>query len=921
MLKRIGRISLDFTANNPQPIAAPLLADKLVPPALHAPLIARPQLIERLNQIPPQHVALIAAPTGFGKTTLLSAWARQASRPAIWITLDEGDNDPARFGSYLLAALERHYPSIGAPMRAMLQSPQPVPVEWGLTALINAIAAVGEPLTLVLDDCHTLDAPAIFAGLSFLIEHLPPNLSLLLAGRANPPLPLARLRARRQLTELRADALRFSEDEIGQLAAELGVVLAAPELGVLARRTEGWVAGVYLVARSIESQPDRPRFAEALSGGNRFIADYLIDEVLAQQPERVQSFLLQTSVLDRLSGPLCDAVTGQPDGQSMLDLLESDNLLIPLDTNRRWYRYHQMFAEFFRARLERTQPGLVALLHQRAAAWYAEHGRAHDAIAHALAAGAIDLATQLIVDAADQLVECGEIATLRGWLASLPAGVVEREARLCLWYAWAETAAFQLAAAERWLRAAARAADDSARPGEAQSAAVEIAAVRAMITAIRGDIPHAIGAAAEVLPAIPPGRPVLRQMLGGLIAFGSLIIGDAGEPRPSEMVAGADQATSDIQRLHYYATLYRLRGQLQAAQAMYRRQLAVAGAQGDQLQFGQALAQAGLSAVLCEQYELAGAQQLAHASLAFSRAAGAALLLFDVLLVQSHLQEARGDIAGALATLRAIEEEVLHTAPQIHGASIVKAHQVRLWLAIGLPDLAIAWAIAYEQGGREIALVGPAQDARWAVCDLALARVQIFRRRFELAARTLDRVQQVAEQQGRMPLVIEALVLQSLLWCAQADPSRAAEALALALALAEPEGYAQIFVREGQPIADLLLRLHQQIEPAAPASAEQPSRGYVDRLLGLLGVAAPDLVAPPGAGRLAGATDAPAEPLSEREHEVLRLLAAGHSNQALARELVISIATVKTHLIHIYRKLGAHTRTEAIARAHALGLV
>lgn len=921
MLKRIGRISLDFTANSPQPIAPPLLADKLVPPPLHAPLIARPRLIERLNQIPPQHVALIAAPTGFGKTTVLSAWARQASRPAIWITLDEGDNDPARFGSYLLAALERRYPGIGAPMRAMIQSPQPVPVEWGLTALINAIAAVGEPLTLVLDDCHTLDAPAIFAGLSFLIEHLPPNLSLLLAGRTNPPLPLGRLRARRQLTELRADALRFSEDEIGQLIAELGVELAAPDLSLLARRTEGWAAGVYLAARSIESQPDQARFVEALSGGNRFIADYLIDEVLAQQPEHVQSFLLQTSVLDRLSGPLCDAVTGQADGQGMLDLLESANLLIPLDVDRRWYRYHQMFAEFFRARLERTQPGLVAPLHQRAAAWYVEHGQARDAIAHALTAGAVDLAIQLIAGAADELIECGEIATLRGWLASLPAGVVERQARLCLWYAWAETAAFQLEAAERWLRAAEQAADDPARPGESQSAAVEIAAVRAMIAAIRGDIPHAIGAALGILPAIPPDRPVLRQMLGGLIAFGSLLTGAPGQPQPNTMVAGADQPTSELQRLHYYATLYRLRGQLKAAQAMYRRQLAVAEAQGDQLQFGQALAQAGLSAILCEQHDIDAAHQLVHASLAFSRAAGAALLLFDVLLIQSHLQEARGDIAGALATLRAIEEEVLHTALQTHGTSIVKAHQVRLWLAIGLPDLALAWAIAYEQGGRDLALVGPAQDARWAACDLALARVQIFQRRFERAARTLDRVQQVAEQQGRLPLTIEALVLQSLLWYAQAVPSRATEALALALALAEPEGYAQIFVREGQPIGDLLLRLRHVLEPAAPVSAEQPSRGYVDRLLGLLGVAVPELVPAPGAERLAAATDAPAELLSEREHEVLRLLAAGRSNQALARELVVSIATIKTHLIHIYRKLGAHTRTEAIARARALGLV
>jgi LuxR family maltose regulon positive regulatory protein len=920
MLKRIGRISLDLTADNLYPIAPPLLADKLAPPPQRAPLIARPQLIEQLNQIPPQHVALIAAPTGFGKTTLLSAWARQASRPAIWITLDEGDNDPARFGSYLLAALERRYPGMGAPMRAMIQSPQPVPVEWGLTTLINAIAAVGEPLSLVLDDCHTLEAPAIFAGLSFLIEHLPANLSLLLAGRTNPPLPLARLRARRQLTELRADALRFSEDEIGWLIAELGITLAAPDLGLLARRTEGWPAGVYLAARSIESQPDQARFVEALSGGNRFIVDYLIDEVLAQQTERVQDFLLQTSVLDRLSGPLCDAVTGQPDGQSTLDQLESANLLIPLDTDRRWYRYHKMFAEFFRARLERTQPGLIATLHRRAAAWYVERGQAHDAIAHALAAGAVDLATQLIVDAADELVECGEIATLRSWLSSLPAGVVERHARLCLWYAWAETAAFQLDAAERWLRAGARAADDLAGPEERQGAEIEIAAVRAMMTAIRGDIARAIGTATEILPALPAGRPVLRQMLGGLIAFGSLFTGEPAEPQPSDIATGADQPRSEIQRLHYYATLYRLRGQLQAAQAMYRRQLAVAGAQGDQLQFGQALAQAGLSAILCEQHELADAQQLVHASLAFSRAAGAALLLFDVLLVQSHLQEARGDIAGALATLRAIEEEVLHTALQSHGASILKAHQVRLWLAIGLPELAIAWANAYQQGGRDLALVGPAQDAQWAICDLALARVQLFQCRFELAARTLDRVQQVAEQQGRLPLTIEALVLQSLLWCAQADPGRAVEALALALALAEPEGYAQIFVREGQPIGGLLLRLRHSLEPEAPASAEQPSRGYVDRLLGLLGVAAPEPTEPE-AGRPAAAVDALGESLSEREHEVLRLLAAGRSNQALAHELVVSIATVKTHLIHIYRKLGAHTRTEAIARARALGLV
>jgi LuxR family maltose regulon positive regulatory protein len=414
MLQRIGRYSFPACYTDSPAKIGPLLASKLAPPPWRGGLIDRPRLAAQLNQAEPQQAVLLAAPTGFGKTTLLNGWARQADRAVAWITLDEADNDPARFGAYFVAALDALYPGIGAALRPVLKAPPPVPIEWGVVGLLNAIAARPEAITLVLDDCHTIHAPEIHQGLAFLIDHLPANLSIVLASRVNPPLPLARWRARRQLIELRADALRFSADEAARLFAAMRVRLSEQEIGLLTAQAEGWAAGLYLAARALDSEPGGARLLHSFSGSNRFVADYLLDEVLARLPDQVQQFLLGTSILRRLNAALCDAVIDRPGSQAMLERLESDNLLIPLDPDRQWFRHHQVFAEFFRVRLERLDPQLPAILHRRAAEWYAEHEASASAVEHALLADEIELAMSLIDAQAAGLIERGELAWVAG---------------------------------------------------------------------------------------------------------------------------------------------------------------------------------------------------------------------------------------------------------------------------------------------------------------------------------------------------------------------------------------------------------------------------------------------------------------------------------------------------------------------------
>src|SRR6202049_835240 len=375
-----------------------ILATKLYRPRLRPNVVSRPRLIERLNAGLHRKLTLIAAPAGFGKTTLISEWVAFIGRPTAWLSLDEGENDPARFLAYLVAALQTIAAHIGEGVLGMLQSSQPLPTEAILTALLNEITTLPDHFVLVLDDYHVIDARPVDVALTYLVEHLPPQMHLVIATREDPQLPLARLRARSHLTELRAADLRFTASEAAEFLNQvMGLSLSAEDIATLEDRTEGWIAGLQLAALSMQGHQDVPGFIRAFAGDHRYIVDYLLEEVLQRQPEPVRRFLLQTAILDRLNGPLCDAVTGQEEGNARLEALERGNFfVVPLDDTRHWYRYHHLFAEVLSARLMEEQPDQVATLHRRASAWYEQHGSVGDAIRHALEARDFARAADLV---------------------------------------------------------------------------------------------------------------------------------------------------------------------------------------------------------------------------------------------------------------------------------------------------------------------------------------------------------------------------------------------------------------------------------------------------------------------------------------------------------------------------------------------
>src|SRR6266853_5438825 len=400
----------------------PILATKLYRPRLRPNVVSRPRLLERLNEGLHRKLTLIAAPAGFGKTTLVSEWVEGIERPAAWLSLDEGENDPARFLTYLVAALQTIAATIGEGALGVLQSPQPPPSESILTALLNEITTLPDHFVLVLDDYHVIDAKPVDMALAFLVEHLPPQMHLVIATREDPQLPLARLRARGHLTELRATDLRFTASEAaGFLTQVMGLSLSTEDIAALEDRTEGWIAGLQLAALSMQGHPDVPGFIRAFAGDHRYIVDYLVEEVLQRQPEPVRSFLLQTAILDRLHGPLCDAVTGQEEGNARLEALERGNFfVVPLDDKRHWYRYHHLFAEVLSAHLLAEQPDQVATLHRLASEWYEQHGLAADAIRHALAAADFARAADLVELALPAMRRNRQEATVLDWLKALP---------------------------------------------------------------------------------------------------------------------------------------------------------------------------------------------------------------------------------------------------------------------------------------------------------------------------------------------------------------------------------------------------------------------------------------------------------------------------------------------------------------------
>ncbi len=904
-----------------------LLATKLHVPRPQPGFVPRPRLVQTLSQGLARGRVLISAPAGFGKTSLLADWARSGGRPVAWLGLDAGDNDPARFWRYVVAALDQARPGIAERLGPLLGSPAPRSFEGLVTALINEFAdSPGRhEVLLVLDDYHLVEAGLVHESVSFLLENLPPGLLLVVSGRADPPLPLARLRARGQLAEMRAAKLRFTAEEAAALLGAAGPVLPDTAVVALTARTEGWAAGLQLAALSLRGRTDAAGFVAAFSGSHRFVLDYLADEVLNRQPGQVRAFLLETSVLERLSGELCDTVTGRTGSQAMLCHIERAGLfLVPLDEVRGWWRYHHLFADLLRARLEQEQPGRVQELHRAAAAWSDEHDLGNDAVRHALAAGDAAWAARLVERYVGSLLRRGEGATLRRWLSVLPAELLRTRPRLCLAQAFIAVVGGQVEAIEQPLDDAERAfAATGGQPPEPPVGPVGgvlanvpagIAFLRAELARLRGDAARAVDWDRQALAQLGENDFYLRTLVRASLAAADWLRGQLGQAErglagtlAERRAAGEGYLATRV--CHDLGQAQRAQGNLDAALATYRQALDITGemVSGQPPHLG--MAHVGVAEVLYERDELAAALDHATRGVTLSRRLAFTPPLAAGLVILARIRQAHGDAAAAMAAMG--EAGQVELSPQVVALlNPVPSQRARLLLAQGEVTAARLWAKA--------AGLSPEDEPDYPrePAYLLLARVLLSQDRAGLALTLLQRLQATAASQGRIGNVIEIQALRALALAARGDHADALGALAEGVTLACPQGYIRVFADEGAPMRALLTRLAAaQRDQRAPARDIDPD--YLAALLRVGGQAGAALPSRRAAGALPGL----AEPLTDREAEVLRLLAAGKSNQRIAHELVVALDTVKKHVTHVLGKLGAANRTEAVARARQLGLI
>jgi LuxR family maltose regulon positive regulatory protein len=929
-LERLDAAAAALAGRASVAVGLPLLATKLFVPRPRPDLVPRPRLLARLDAgLDAGRCSLLSAPAGAGKTSLLAAWLAQLDRPVAWVTLDERDQDVGQVLRYLVAALQTIAPECGREALAWLEAPGSPPPEVVLAGLVNDLVALPAPGLLVLDDYHLVRAPAVHAAVAFLVDHLPTTMHLVVASREDPPLPLPHLRAGNQLTEVRAADLAFSLEEAAAfLGPGMGLRLAEGQVAALVDRTEGWAAGLQLAGLALRDRPDPAAFVAAFTGEHRLVADYLMAEVLERQPPPIRRFLLATGVLDRLCAPLCDALLA-PDGgdsQEVLEELERANLLlVPLDDERVWYRYHHLLADALRARLAREAgPEAAAALHRRASVWFGREGLLPEAIGHALAGDAPEDAAPWIEALTPSLFATTSIhRTLAAWLAALPEPVVRARPLLCLGQAWLLIHRVELEAAAAWVDAAARAlpaAGDAADP-----AGGAVAATRAYLATVAPDVApeHAIGWAERALAELAPDDVAFRSIAGMSLGQAALALGqlDRAERAFAE-VAAAARAGGLVQGTLTAATqqvnVQRLRGARRQALATGRAALAWASGHAVPSTVGRL--RTVLAELLLDEDDLTSARPLATDGLAAPGEFGNApplVLLASLPVVRLHL--AQGDTAAAEAVLAEVRPLVQH-GPFAMVARLLEAAEARVHLARGDGGAAVDWAAA-------VAWTAPVEPAaladalRWGAAGVEAAGVTPARvlvtqgsaagdqALLGQAERHLEAAWRLAEDHGLGWLRLRVLILRGLLAHARGERATAVGSLAAAVGLAAPEGVLRPFLDEGAPMAALLADLR-----GAAADGRAPAGPVPPAFLGTLLAAIP---AREAEARRTGLV----EPLSARELEVLRLLAAGRSNAELAAELFVEQSTVKTHLIHLYRKLGVRSRTQAVARARTLQLL
>jgi LuxR family maltose regulon positive regulatory protein len=917
-------------------MATPLLATKLYIPPFRPNLVPRPRLIERLDEgrRSARKLTLLSAPAGYGKTTLLSEWLQSigAETPptaVAWLSLDEGDNDLSRFLSYTIAALGTVEPGLAEGVLSALQSPQPPPAEEILIALINEIATLPGPILLILDDYHLVDTGSVHDALGFLLRHLPPTLHLVIATRDDPPLRLSRFRARGQMIELRAVDLRFTVSEAAEFLNQMmGLGLEEGDVDLLARRTEGWIAGLQLAAISMQGRGDSAGFIASFSGSHRYVLDYLIEEVLEQQPAGIQAFLLHTAVLERLTASLCDAVrfgaSGPPteeDGaQAILERLENANLfIVPLDEERRWYRYHHLFADLLRRRLPQVEPEGLSRLRHRASLWYEGNGFIDEAIGQALHAGDFERAAGLIEDHVDAQWQRGEPAKTRHWLAQLPTELVLSSPHLCILNAWDLFLSGRQDAAERYLRAAEGAlamapdpetgfpAPDRDRQPGANRIGGRVAAVRAFLAFHQGDVPAIDRYARRALELLPAEDLTWRSTAAVALGDAYSFMGQIQKAyRARSDALEASKAAGNLYMILIagmkLAVAMRQLGQLEETIQLCRQQFRLADDGG--------LSQAAVAGwilaiwgeVLAELGDLDAAKERGIRGVELVEQGKDVAMIGWSYHCLIRILFSRGELAAAEEVIRkmAIVVPASRVPPWI--ANLLAAWQARIWLARGEGELVSQWV-----GDRGLVVDGDVPFLRETE-HIVLTRILLAQDRLDEATPLMGRLLAATEAGSRTSRSIELLILQALALQSTGRTAQAIAVLERVLSLAEPGGFVRIFVDEGPPVAGLLVQaLSQGIRPA-----------YIRRLLAAFPDAGPDQTGP---SESVASDSVLIEPLSAREIEILQLIADGLTNPEIAAKLFLSPNTVKVHARNIYGKLGVHNRAEAVVRAIALGIL
>jgi LuxR family maltose regulon positive regulatory protein len=884
-----------------------LLRTKLYVPPLRPNLVPRPQLIDTLNKGLERKLTLVAAPAGYGKTTLLSEWVHQSDRAKAWLSLDRSDNDASRFLIYLITALRTVEPEIGQEVLTALKVPQLRSKETILTLLINDIAALNTPVILVLDDYHLIDTENIHQTLTFLLEHFPAQMHLVVATRADPHLPIARLRARRQLSELREADLRFTQAESAAFLSDV-MDLALPEEQVvkLASRTEGWIAGLQLAAISMQDKGDTAAFIRAFSGSHEYIADYLTDEVLKGQPQELQTFLLETSILERMNGSLCDAVSSQSQGHLTLESLREDKLfVVPLDDERQWYRYHKLFADLLYQRLRQTHPEYVRTLHGRASVWLEQNGLMLEAIEHALRAEDFERAANLIEQIAEETLLRSGVVTFLDWMDKLPGPVVRAHPSLVIYHAL-----MLLLTGSTVDEVESRLNDVKSDTDELEG---RILVVRASVAAYQGQLSKANDLASQALSLLPEVDTPARDQANWVFGVAAMASGGPAQALRALKKIVNESGLGDNIMLHScalsdIARLYAQQGLLRRAKETYLQSLALAlDEQGSPLPIASE-ALMGLGELARQRNHLVDAESFLVQGVELSKQ-WHGLMSYRGYISLAGVRMAKGQVDKAHQALREARQAAMDSKSLEIDDLIVALAEAKLGALQG--DLQVAQSWLVERGwGSDRPPIEQGDDVfsvRMRKYEyLLLVRVLIAQGRAERALAVLESLQLTMEQLGRVDLCIEIEILKALGLRTLGDLDGALVALESALSLAKPGGYMRIFLDEGKPMTRLLR-----------AAA---SRGVETEYIGRLLAAAPISQRADAAQPDRYATEL-ADPLTPRELQVLRLLATRLTSTEIADELYISTNTARYHIKNIYGKLNVHRRADAVGRAKALGLL